>query len=122
MTIIALVQSGTDGPIKLWAASDENAVRRAIARVQHGNMMPLLIRAVLDDPDGTLLDRLRHHLALWGGVDDHGEPMVADWYRPQALHELPGDVEHLPFDQDADETKLAAIRLEYLASRREPPT
>lgn len=107
--LVYFLQEGTDGPVKVLAASSPDAVAPAIRRMQHGNPQPLLLRAQLSDPDGDLTIRLhaRYHRHLIRG----------DWFRAAVLDDIP-DAQSIPFDSDAEAAKLAAIRLEQLANAR----
>lgn len=98
MKVIYVIQAGVDGPVKVGLTT-QSGLRTRISRMQTGNPHTLFLRRLYV---GDVLIESRIHMEL-GPWHLRGE-----WFRAEALDELPGDLEPVAFN-DAHERQLEDI-------------
>lgn len=101
MNVLHYVQSGETGPIRI-AATTHSTLDKRLADGQAFNPQPLLLRALyIANTNTETRQRHRHRQHCIGG----------DWFHPAVLHDLPDDLQAVPYDQAAVNRVAALHRM-----------
>jgi len=104
MNLVAMIQSGDDGPVKIASTTDRGK-RRLVESLQRGNPDLLHVREVFDGDER--LERQMH-------VDLKDLHVARDWYQATVLLLVEDYPRWVKYDPDEESQRIAVAALDRL--------